>query len=76
MPQASTSTGVSPQYPSQAFSSPSVGDISLTLSAAESTLVPQVDRMVIGNEERSATGGTPLSITSHSSNTSSGFSQY
>ena len=68
----STSTGVSPQYPSQVFSPPSVADNALTLLAAESTWVPQVDRMVIGNEERGAIGGTPLSITSCSSSTSTG----
>ena len=38
---------------------------------AESTWVPQADRMVVGNEERGAIGGIPLSITSHSSSTSS-----
>ena len=47
-------------------------DSCLTLPAVKSTQVPQVNRMVIGNEERCAVGGTPLSITSHSSNTSSG----
>ena len=45
---------------------------SLTLLAAESTWVPQADRVIVGNEERSAAGGTPLSITSHSSRMSSG----
>ena len=71
MPQVSTSTGVSPQYPSQVLSLPLGADSSLTLLEAKSTWVPQVDRMVIGNEKRDDVGGTPLSITSHSSSTSS-----
>ena len=53
------------------FSPPLMADNSLTLPAAQSTQVPQVDRMVVGNEERGAIGGTPLSITSCSSSTSS-----
>ena len=36
MPQVSTSTGVSTQYPSQVFSPPLVADSSLTLLKAES----------------------------------------
>ena len=54
MPQVSTSTVVSFQYLSQVFSPPSMTKNSLTLSAAESTWVPQVYRTVIGNEESSA----------------------
>ena len=51
--------------------SPFLGtESSLTLPAVKSNWAPQVDRMVIGNEERSAIGA--LSITSHSSNTSGG----
>ena len=72
MPQVSTSTGVGSQCPSQVLSPPSGADSSFTLLAAESTQVPQGDRMVIGNEERCAIGGTPLSITSCSSSASSG----
>ena len=45
---------------------------SLTLLVAKSTLVPQADRVVVRSEERGATGGTPLSITSHSLSMSSG----
>ena len=71
MPEVSTSTGVNPQYPSQEFSPLLVADNSLTLAAAECTWVPQVDTMVIGNKERGAIGGTPLSINSHLSSTSS-----
>ena len=59
MPQASTSTGVSPKYPSQVFSPLLVADNSLTLPAAEATQISQVDGLFIGNEERGATGGTP-----------------
>ena len=36
----------------------------LTLPAAGSTQGPQTERVTIGNEERGATGGTTLSITS------------
>ena len=53
-----------------------MADNSLTLPAAKSTQVPQVDRVVVGNEERGATGGTPLSITSLSLSTSNGVAQY
>ena len=42
-----------------------MADNNLILPAAKSTWVPQADRVVIRNEERGATGGTPLSITSH-----------
>ena len=49
-----------------------VADSSLTLPASKSTWVPQADRMVIGNEERGAIGGTFWSITSHLSSASSG----
>ena len=52
MPQVSTSTGVSSQYPSQLHSAPFVADSSLTLPVAKSTWVPQVERMIIENEER------------------------
>ena len=58
MPQVSMSTGVSPQGASQVISSPLGADSCLPLQAAESTWVPQVDRMVIGNEERGAVGET------------------
>ena len=51
---------------------PLMADNNLTLPAAESTQVPQAERVVIRIEERGATGGTSLSITSHSSSTSSG----
>ena len=71
MPLVSTSTGISPQCPSQVFSPLSGADNSLTLLAAGYTQVPQMDRMVIGNEERGAIGGTPLGITSCSSSASS-----
>ena len=64
MSQVSTWAGVSSQYPSQVFNPPSMADNSLTLPAVESTWVPQADRVVVGNGERGATGGTPLSITS------------
>ena len=47
MPQVSTSAGVSSQYPSQVFSPPLMADNSLTVPAAESTQVPQVDRMIV-----------------------------
>ena len=47
MAQVSTSAGVSSQYPSQLFSPPSMADISLTLPAAESTWVPQADRLIV-----------------------------
>ena len=59
IPQVITSTGVSPQYQSLAFGPPLMADSSLTLLAAKST---QVDRMVIGNEERLAIGGTPFTV--------------
>ena len=49
-----------------------MADNSLTLAAAESTQMPQADRVVVGNEERGAIGSTSLNITSHSSSTSSG----
>ena len=65
MLQIGTSTGVSPQCPSQVLSHPSGTDSSSNLPAVESTQVPQVDRMVTGNEEWGTIGGTPLSITSH-----------
>ena len=71
MPKVSTSAGVNSQYPSQMFSPPSMTDSSLTLPAAKFTQVPQVDRVVVGNEERGAIGSTSLSITSHSLSTSS-----
>ena len=71
MPQVSTSEGINFQHPSQEFSSPSMADNSLTLSAAESIWVPQADRMVVGNEERHAIRDTLLSITSHSLSTRS-----
>ena len=64
MTQVRSSTWASPQYQSQVFIPPSVADSSLTLPAAKSTQVPQMDRMVIWNEERDAIGGTPLSIMS------------
>ena len=73
MPQVSTSVGVTSQYPSHVLSSPLVADNNLTLPAAESTQVPQAERVVIRNEERGATADTLLSITSLSSSTSSGF---
>ena len=71
IPQVNTSAGVSSQYPCQVFSLPLMADNSLTLPAAESAWVPQADRVVVGNEERDAIGGTPLSITSCPSSTSS-----
>ena len=64
MPWVSTFIGVSPQYLSQVFSPLLVSDTSLMLLAAKSNQVPQAQRVVIRNEERGATGGTPLSITS------------
>ena len=67
MPQVTTSVGVIFQYPSQVLSSPLMADNKLTLPAAESTQMPQADRVITGNEEKGAIGGTPLSITSHSS---------
>ena len=48
-----------------------MADNNLTLQAARSTQVPYADRVVIENEERDATGGTPMNITSHSLNMSS-----
>ena len=74
MPQVSPLAGVSSQYPSQVLSPPLMTDNSLTLPAAGSTWVPQAHKMVVGNEGRGATGGTPLRITFHSSSTSSGTS--
>ena len=71
MPQVSTSAGISSQHPSQVLNPPSMADNSLTLLAAESTQVPQTDRVVVGTEERGAIGGTTFSITSCSSSTSS-----
>ena len=47
MPKVSTSTRVSPQYQSQVLSPPLGADSTLSLLAAESTWVPQADRMVI-----------------------------
>ena len=35
----------------------------LTLPAVKSTWVPQAEKVHIRNEDRGATGGTPLSIT-------------
>ena len=58
MPQVSTLTGVSSQYHSQVFSPLSMADNSLSLLAAKSTWVSPADRMVVGSEERCATGGT------------------
>ena len=49
-----------------------MADSGLILPPVESTQAPQVDRVVIENDERGAVGGTHLSITSHSSSTSSG----
>ena len=46
---------------------------SLTLQAAKSTQVAQVDRVLVGNEERGATGGSPLSINSTLFSMSSGY---
>ena len=71
MPKVSMLAGLSFQYPSQVFSPPFMADKSLTLPAAESTWVPQADRVIVGNKERGATGSSPLSITSCSSNISS-----
>ena len=70
MPQVSTFAGVISQYPFQVFS-PLMADNSLTLLSAESSQMPQADRVVVGNEERGAIGGTPLCITSYSSRTGS-----
>ena len=67
-----TLAGASSQYPFQVFTPPSEDYNSLTLLAATSTLLTEVDRMVVGNEERGAIGGTHLSITSHLMSTSSG----
>ena len=44
-------------------------DNNLTLPAAASTWLPHSDRIVVKNEEKGATGGTPLSMISHSSST-------
>ena len=60
------------QYPSQVLSLPLMADNNLTLPAAKSTLVPKADRVIARNEEWSATGGTPLSITSCSLSMNSG----
>ena len=49
-----------------------MADNNLAQLAAESTWIPQAERMAIRNEERGSTGGMPLSITSHSSSTRSG----
>ena len=49
-----------------------MADNNLALPAVESTRVPQTDRVVTRNEEKGATGGTPLHITSCSSSTSIG----
>ena len=65
MPQVSTLAGVSYQYTCQVFSPPLMANNSLNLPAAKSTCVPQANRVVVGNEERVTTGGTPLSITFH-----------
>ena len=51
IPQINTSAGVSSQCPSQVFSPPSMADNSLTLLAAKSIHVLQVDMVVVGNEE-------------------------
>ena len=69
----STLVGVNSQYSSQVLIPHLMADNNLTLLAAKSTQVPQAERVVIRNEERGATGGMSLNITSHSSSTSSGF---
>ena len=43
-----------------------MADNNLTMPAAESSQVPQADRVIFRMEERGAVGGTPMSITSHS----------
>ena len=70
MPQVSTLAGVSSHYHFQVFTPASMTDNNLTLLVAKSTLVPQADRAVVANEERGATGGIPLSISSCSLSTS------
>ena len=47
MSQVRTLAWVISQYPSQVFSLPSMADHNLTLPGAESTQVPQADRVVI-----------------------------
>ena len=72
MPQKSTLVGVTSQYPSQVLMPSLMADNNLTLPEAKSTWVPQADRVVLRNEERGATGGTHLRITSDLPSTSSG----
>ena len=55
MPQVITSVGVISKYLSQVLSHPLMADNNLTLPEAESTWVPQADRLVAGNEEKGAT---------------------
>ena len=63
MPQVCTLVKVISQYPCQVHSSPSMANNNLTLPVAESTWVPQADRVVGRKGEKGATGGTSLSIT-------------
>ena len=72
MPQVSTLVGLISQYPSQVLNPSLMVDNNLTVSAAKSTQVPLADGVASGNEEIGDTGGTPLSITSHSLSMSSG----
>ena len=73
MPQVSTLVEAIYQYPSQVLNPPLMSENNLTLPAAEAIQVPQANRVVVVNEEKGATGGTHLSITSHSSSTSMGW---
>ena len=59
----STLVKVFSQYPCQVHSPHLMANNNLTLPVAESTWVPQADRVVGRNGEKGTTGGTPLSIT-------------
>ena len=63
MLQVSTLVRVISQYPCQVLSPSLMANNNLTLPVAESTWMPETDRVVARNEEKGATGGTPLSIT-------------
>ena len=58
MPKVSTLAGVSSQYQFKVFCPPSMADNSVSLLAAKSTQVLRADRVVVGNKERGAIGGT------------------